>query len=285
MDWPGDVTNTAGWASSDTTVASVNSTGFATALGAGSTDISASFSDFTYTWSVALQECLEHPRTLSNSSRCDVKPTFNVEYSSYIPVDHVTGALSCAYGTTDVRLIYMGDGNRSTIRTKEFVNIVPDTQRSSGFFQDTGQSRNYGFNSPANGSTLSPADEDGVPNDCYLWNNAATAPHNFSYDVSFPQAHQGQVHYTGAASNPLETDLATITWDMRTVIDTTNPQSPTAYVNYNHTCYPAHQIKVNGQVIYLYTPPANDFLYITGCRLLHLNPVIGVTSPVPVPTH
>ncbi len=61
----------------------------------------------------------------------------------------------------------------------------------------------------------------------YLWNDAAFAPRNFSYDVSFPYSHQGQVHYPGSAANPFESQFATITWDMRTVIDTTNP--PIAY--------------------------------------------------------
>jgi hypothetical protein len=70
---------------------------------------------------------------------------------------------------------------------------------------------------------------------------------------------------------------------MRTVLDATNPYSPTAYVNYNHTCYPAHQIKVNGTVVYLYTPPRNDLVYIAAC-LSQLNPKItGQTSAVQVP--
>ncbi len=90
------------------------------------------------------------------------------------------------------------------------------------------------------------------------------------------------MHYSGAASNPLET-YAPITWDMRTVIDTTNPLSPTAYVNYNHTCYPSHQIKVNGAVVYLYTPPQNDIIFITNCLLFQSGKIIGQTSPTGVP--
>lgn len=210
--------------------------------------------------------------------------TFRVEYSSYIPVDNVIGANSCSYFNTPINLIYMGDALRSSFRTRQYLKIAPDTQGSSGYQPQTGESRNYGYGSPANNSTLSTADEDGVPLDCYLWNNSAFAStQNFSYDVSFPYSHQGQVHDTGSASNPLESSLATITWDMRTVIDTTNPQSPTAYVSYNHTCYPSHQIKVNGQVVYLYTPPQNDFNYLTNCLLFHNNKVTGQTNPVSVP--
>jgi len=157
--------------------------------------------------------------------------------------------------------------------------------QSSGFFQGTGQTRQYGVGSPVNGSTLSSLDEDNVPLDCYLWNNSGKAIPTFSYDVSYPYAYQGQVHYSGAASNPLETSLASIQWDVRTVLDTTNPQSPAAYVNYNHTCYPAHQVKVNGTVVYSYFPPRDDVTYLTQCLLLHINPVKGQTNPTSVPIH
>lgn len=69
------------------------------------------------------------------------------------------------------------------------------------------------------------------------------------------------------------------------VIDTTNPASPTAYVNYSHTCYPAHQIKVNGTIIYEYHPLAEDTNYIFQCLTLHIGTVTGQTSAVMVPTH
>lgn len=70
---------------------------------------------------------------------------------------------------------------------------------------------------------------------------------------------------------------------MRTVIDIKNKNSATAYVNFNHTCYPSHQIKVNGEVVYLYTPPENDLLYITGCLTGLLSHITGQTSPKSVP--
>ena len=72
---------------------------------------------------------------------------------------------------------------------------------------------------------------------------------------------------------------------MRTVLDTTNPSSPTAYVNYNHTCYPAHQIKVNGAVIYSYIPPDDSSNYLFTCLVLHDYKRVGVTQPTSVPTH
>jgi len=182
----------------------------------------------------------------------------------------------------------MGDANRGTYRATEDITIDPDIQQSSGFFPGTGQTRNYGAYSPKNGSTLSSLDEDGIANDCYLWNASGQAPTTgIAYDVSYPYPHQGQVHFDGSASNPLESSWAAIQWDMRTVVDATNPSAPTAIVNYNHTCYPSHQIKVNGQVVYLYTPPSNDLAYITACLVLNgNNKIIGQqTTPTQVPPY
>lgn len=57
-----------------------------------------------------------------------------------------------------------------------------------------------------------------------------------------------------------------------------------AIVNYNHTCYPAHQVKVNGRVVYLYTPGSNEPTFIFECLALELFKVVGEqTSTTPVP--
>jgi hypothetical protein len=215
-----------------------------------------------------------------------VVPNFSVGYKAYIAVDHITSATSCLYaGTFNTPYIYIGDANRTTYRATEQLQVIPDLQQSSNFFNDIGESRNYGAGSPANGSTLSSLDEDGIANDCYLWNNAKKTPQPTTYDVTYPFAHQGQVHYVGSVYNSLESSAATITWDMRTVLDTTNPQSPTAYVNYNHTCYPAHQITVNGAVVYSYTPPSDAPQQLLNCLVFHDFKLVGQTQPMVVPTH
>ncbi len=53
----------------------------------------------------------------------------------------------------------------------------------------------------------------------------------------------------GSGSNPLENPLATITWNMF-IVPSDYPNNPSVTVNYQHTCYPAHIIKVNGTVVY-----------------------------------
>ncbi len=220
----------------------------------------------------------------SPAANTNIGTPFTVAYSAYIPFDHVTGPTNCP--GTSFGMIYMGDANRNTYRATESILIVPDAQMASGFFRGAGETRNYSVGSPVNGSTLTGADEDGIADDCHFWNKSGTANSTgLIYDTSYPVAHQGQVHFSGTTWNPLENDNATITWDMRTVISTTNPAAPTAIVNYNHTCFPAHQIKVNGKVVYLYTPPQSNIAYIFNCLALHLNKVVGQqtsTTTVPV---
>lgn len=204
---------------------------------------------------------------------------FSVAYSSYIPVDHVTGPSPCVVQNGPAfSLLYMGDANRGTARTAESIIVMPDTQHYSNFLVSAGITRNYGNLSPKNGSTLSAADEDGIPNDCTLWNAQAQANPGGAFDVTYPFSHQAQVHFDGAVTNPLESVSAPIAWDMRTVLNTTSLLSPTAIVNYNHTCYPSHQIKVNGRVVYLYTPSRNDPTYIFGCLFLQTGKIIGQQS-------
>ena len=174
----------------------------------------------------------------------------------------------------------IGDGHQGwgfqSWRTWSIVWFSNASQWIGNFLKDPGQTRAYGFLSPANGSTLSSQDEDGVAHDCYLWDDSGYADNsNWTYDVSFPYSTQGQAHFSGSGSNPFESSLAKISWDMRTVVDTSNLDWVTAYVNYNHTCYPSHGIMVNNYLIYQYIPPRNDTTYIFNCLVLQSGKIIG----------
>jgi hypothetical protein len=193
-----------GWSTGSTPIATVNYSGTHTAVAVGSTSV---LSTGNPPGTNQRTQCPPILRSVGGND--NVRPTFNVAYSSYIPVDHIDGPSGCP-GDPGVRLIYMGDANRGTYRTTESIQITPDSRQSSGFFQDTGQTRNYGAGSPANGSTLSSLDEDGIQYDCHLWNDAAKATPAFSHDESYPSATEGQSHFTGSAANPLENPAATI---------------------------------------------------------------------------
>jgi hypothetical protein len=168
----------------------------------------------------------------------------------------------------------------------ESVTAVPDAAFNFPPLSDTGQTRNYGFGSPANGSTLSSGDEDGIPNDCYLWNAAGQAPHPWIASVTYPSAHQALVTFSGTASNPLEPQFGGIQWSMLVKLDTSNPGAPAATVSYQNTCYPAHEIAVNGQVIYSYIPTNNSTTYIVSCLAPGAFGALGVSGqlgPITVP--
>ena len=130
---------------------------------------------------------------------------------------------------------------------------------------------------------MSGDDDDNIAKDCERWNDADKAALGFSQDVSYPAAHVADVRLSGSSGNPLEPP-APITWDMHTVIDTTNAESPKAYVEFDHTCFPAHQIKVNETSIYSYQPPRTDVGYRFDCLFLHINKLVGQTPTKAVPS-
>jgi hypothetical protein len=216
-------------------------------------------------------------------------PSLVVAYSAYIPVDHISGPSGCVYRTTPVQYIYKGDGGYGSYRATETAEFNAATLAVSDFFPMTGQTRQYAYGSPANGATLSYLDEDGIPNDCHLWNQSGQAPYsNFSHVPLNEGTNLGALQFSGSASNPLQTTWAAISWNMITTINVSNPAAPTASVTYNHTCYPAHQVKVgpNNTVVYSYTPPYNNLAYLAYCLAKPITPlsmVSGTTSPISIP--
>lgn len=211
----------------------------------------------------------------------------NVKYVSYIPVDHIQGPTTCAYpGAGSIVKIYKGDPGAiiygyppQSWRTSSYYSFTLSPFSEGPFYKDPGQTRNYGYGSPINGSTLSSADEDGVARDCYLFNDSGYANNsNWIVDLTRPYTTQGQVHYSGNGNIPTETVSGSIDWDMRTVIDTSNLDNITAKVNYNHTCYPAHAILLNNLLVYQYTPGRNDGSYLFNCLALKLDKVINEQS-------
>lgn len=153
----------------------------------------------------------------------------------------------------------------------------------SQLINSVGQIRNYGAFSPVNGSTLSQADEDNVPNDCYLWNQADYTDMSGMFGdltVTGSTSESGNAHFDGTASNPLENSTAKTAWDMRVTMDGSNPNNAlVTTVNYNHTCFPAHLVKVNEWTVYHYEPSTSDATYVFGCLVLQQGKIIGQSQP------
>ena len=59
--------------------------------------------------------------------------------------------------------------------------------------------------------------------------------------------------------------------------------APVATVVYQNTCYPAHQVSVNGKVVYSYVPDDDTTGYIVGCLLAGLGDP-GTIGPLIVPS-
>jgi hypothetical protein len=222
-----------------------------------------------------------------------------VEYAGYIPVDNVDGPRPCTLLAPFNWIIYKGDKNRGTARVQQSWIVIPGAQHSYNFFANTGPTRNYASPSPlgvpdVNGATLDSTpvpganiytglytglDEDNVAGDCSKWNQAGHGSTAQMQQSSFTNPTFGTVTtvpFSGAGTNPLEPPIAPpIYWNMKVIINETNPGSPTAYVIPSHTCYPAHIVKVNGTVVYSYQPAFNDPFYLTSC-LEQFSPLVTI---------
>jgi hypothetical protein len=75
-----------------------------------------------------------------------------------------------------------------------------------------------------------------------------------------------------------------IQWNVKTTINDSSPQSPTAQVTVTHTCYPAHIVQVNGKTVYSYTPPSNSIVFAGPC-LYGVGMVQAATGQIVVPSH
>ncbi len=227
-------------------------------------------------------------------------PKYVVQYAAYIPVDHVSAPTPCLLNSVPKAKIYLGDAFRSSFRATQSVLAIPfaTTGISTNAVKNTGATRSYGVGSPVNGSTLSTspassniydgpyigADEDQVSDDCALWHQKGRAT---SIDMQTPSTSFSvqnlSTTLSGKVDNPNEQSApgSGIKWNMSVNI---NSAIGNATIAYNHTCYPAHILKINGTVVYSYLPPQNDTFYIFKCLFTPFFPVIGVTSPVAVPS-
>ena len=67
---------------------------------------------------------------------------------------------------------------------------------------------------------------------------------------------------------------------MRVYMNGSNPNNAqVTEVNYNHTCFPAHMIKVQGYTVYEWKPTSDDIMYVASCLVLQLNKVTGDVHP------
>lgn len=131
------------------------------------------------------------------------------------------------------------------------------------------------------------ADEDNAQYDCHFWNDNghATTANMQSYNVAFPGSHQAVVTLSGLGQDPLEVQFGGIQWQATITLNTTDPNNPTAQASFSHTCYPAHNVKVNGTELLDQQPQENDTSYLVKC-LTGINSWTGRSSDVKsVPTH
>ncbi|MFN0169650.1 MAG: S-layer homology domain-containing protein, partial [Bryobacteraceae bacterium] len=200
-----------------------------------------------------------------SSTWTTISPRFTVQYSSFIPVDHIAGPRGCftpPYLWASGWLTYKGDALRGTYRTTESLLVVPSAQKYGNLFARGGPTRNYQIpSSPASGPSLTStptgdlwtapyigADEDEIRSDCRLWNDKGEADNSAMRGVGLTFGNPvTQVNLSGFGQDPLEPRPpgVGIKWNLMVSLDTTDPAHPKAWVSGGTTtCYPAHIVKV-----------------------------------------
>lgn len=213
-------------------------------------------------------------------------------YSAYIPGNNVQGGSPCyrwigsLYYPFTMR--YHADGYPvmdywpvAEFRASALQRYY-DSQ-NGGAYASTGETRGYGMYSPANGYSLSYADEDGVYYDCYLFHgNAWASTNDIHADLTMPYYKQAQTHFYGSVGNPMDLPIAPVRFDVRAVTDYQNIDYVTAYTGWGtHTCFPAHVVKATGNsTLYHWMPPQTDPNYIFACLALNANQVQAYPSAV-----
>ena len=217
------------------------------------------------------------------------------QYTAYIPGDRLDGPVPCLWGYFPSTVLYKADGSpdigdgwpvqsarvyQNFFLTGSFNNGFQSAPGySTGPVNDTGPTRSYGRFSPFNGTVFGNGDEDGVRLDCFLWHNAGKATTDAMSGTvirSGPTNESGEVFFTGRSSNPLESDAARIRWNVRVTMDGSNPLNVrVTQVAFDHSCFPAHNVKVQGYTVCHYVPPRTDTIYVTSCLLFQNDPVVG----------
>jgi hypothetical protein len=212
---------------------------------------------------------------------------------AYIPGDNIVGGTPCywtpypgaPYGTWFSQR-YKADGNPVTEWGVTPARVMHMQFMQYGYQQGdvkaASETRAYGYGSPANGSTISYADEDGRWYDCFLFQASDIGSTiNYMNTTNHPFPGQAQSRVWGSGSNPLESTAARITWDVNAIFNYQNLDYVTAYANITHSCFPAHVVNTNNKTLYHYRPPSYDQSYIFSCLVLQQGQTQGLVWGYP----
>jgi hypothetical protein len=218
---------------------------------------------------------------------------FKISFSAFIPHDNVPGPPFDTCRTASPYslrrdLYYRGD-NRSfsaaapNYRVREKVTVIPDSVvgeavdanglKKNSIERLIGQTRSYAEDAILNNNMIDVGDDDGVPDDCILFHQAATAlitdGNGMEVTVERINEHKVTIHLTGGPGNPLNTAAklgANLDWDYTITIDT-SADKPNWTLKGAHDGFPAYEIYINDQEIYTYSPGTPPFTFSNTIKL------------------
>ncbi len=238
--------------------------------GPGTTSIDAEMPNechYVYDYQVNACACQYYvPVWAQQAAQVTSKLEFVITTRAFIMPNHVgADPYSCP---ASGGVYYKGDdryfnASASSFRTQQRVVYRSDP---GGFVvshtRSVGQSRSYAKNAIDNNGRIGPEDEDGIPNDCSLWNQAGTAS---TGNMNAAKSAGNGARIYGNAANPLNPFSPAIDWDYTINFGVANPSAPTYSLSVTHDCYPAHEAYIGNQTVYTFTPTSDDFIDIGLC--------------------
>lgn len=223
---------------------------------------------------------------IDNISFVAERQEFTISFSAFIPADNVTGGPQFCINTDFmqpiVQLYFKGDNRdfsptSDLFRVRELVTVIPsestdpDGLKEGSIQRPVSQSRSYASDALADGK-IDENDEDGIPLDCVLFHDAATAePDDMVVAVNRLTANSIQIDLDGGPSNPLIPAIGrpfgSLDWDFTITIDTSTG-TPDWTLTGRHDGFPAYEIYINDIEIYRYSPGPAPYTFMDHVRKL-----------------
>jgi len=229
------------------------------------------------------------PRGRVAAQNCTGPDEFDVSYSAWIPEDHLSGPFGCSGVAGWHQYVYAGDAlvDPSALfntappgyRVQSSISLFPGESGYWGLLSDTGETLQFAYPTPVNGSYLSAIDNnDGQAENCWLFTGAGfSSGGTTSYNVQLGDNTE-TLSMIGNAADPLESQAVKgIQWNLAVTVNYNPAQYPNGAVTVqgNVTCYPSSKVVVNYTPVAVYNAPRNP-----GLGTLSLCLAAGWTEPI-----
>jgi hypothetical protein len=195
---------------------------------------------------------------------------FTINFTTFIPGNNLNTLLPCTTNTVPPQVdvpLYVRlddrdfDSNADAYRTRQLVTVIPDESADADGFMETTKQKDLTNPTKLYASDALPViddnDDDNRLRDCHLLHDIKFPEKDMHIDVTRTGPKTVLVHLFGHAGTTVLNKTVRpcpISWNFFLHVDTSGPQ-PTVAISGAHDGFPAYEIYVNDQPVYLYPEP------------------------------